>query len=477
MATFNGSAGNDTLLGGFDHDTINGFGGNDTLRGDDGNDTLNGGAGNDKLVGGMENDLLLGDAGNDTLDGAGGSDDDTLKGGVGNDFYLVDSLFDVVEDGVGGGKDTVRATTTYQLSDAQEIESLILDSSGSITGTGNGHGNLITMVGAGQATMYGLTGNDTLKGGGDFDVLYGGEGDDILTGGDGDDTLAGEGGADKMTGGKGNDYYQLSSVADKIAEQAGQGIDNVFSPLVSYTLGANFENLQLGVTALDGTGNGLGNFIVGNVLANKLNGAAGKDSLSGNDGNDTLDGGTGDDTLKGGSGADSLTGGAGNDVYIREDTGDVIAELAGGGIDTVQTYLGAYVLAANVENLTLIGFAFSGTGNGLANVLTGNIVDNVLAGEAGNDTLDGGAGNDTLKGGVGNDLYLVDSSDDVVEDIGGKDTIRATSFYHLSDSQEIESLLLDSDGEIGAIGNSQGNRITMVGAGEAFMRAGTATIL
>ena len=164
MATIDGSAGNDTLLGGFDHDTINGLGGNDGLSGVDGNDTLNGGAGNDKLAGGVENDLLLGDAGNDTLDG--GLDDDTLKGGAGNDLYLVSSSLDVVEEGVGGGKDTIRATTTYQLSDGQEIESLILDSSGSITGTGNGQGNLVTMVGAGQATMHGLTGNDTLKGGG-----------------------------------------------------------------------------------------------------------------------------------------------------------------------------------------------------------------------------------------------------------------------------------------------------------------------
>ena len=86
--------------------------------------------------------------------------------------------------------------------------------------------------------------------------------------------------------------------------------------------------------------------------------------------------------------------------------------------------------------------SISGTGNGLANLLIGNGPGNVLAGEAGNDTLDGGAGNDTLKGGVGNDLYLVDSLNDVVEEGigGGKDTIRATVDYHLSDSQEIESL-------------------------------------
>ena len=77
------------------------------------------------MIGNIGQNVLTGEAGNDTLDGGGGTD--TLKGGSGNDVYLVDSFNDVVEDGVGGGKDTIRATVTYQLSEGQEIESLILD--------------------------------------------------------------------------------------------------------------------------------------------------------------------------------------------------------------------------------------------------------------------------------------------------------------------------------------------------------------
>ena len=465
MATLNGTAGNDTLPGGFDHDTINGLGGNDRLSGEDGNDTLNGGAGNDKLAGGVENDLLLGDAGNDTLDG--GLDDDTLKGGAGNDLYIVGSLFDVVEEAPGGGKDTIRATVTYQLYDGQEIESFILDSGDNITGTGNGQGNLITMVGAGRATMYGMTGNDTLKGGAGHDILLGGKGDDILTGGDGGDSLAGEDGADTMTGGKGNDHYEVSSVADKIVELAGQGTDFVHSTLASYTLGANLENLQFEGSALDGTGNALNNSIHANALANRLNGAAGNDVLFGREGNDTLDGGAGNDTLSGSDGADSMTGGAGNDLYVSNDTSDVIKELAGGGIDTVETNLDSYSLGANVENLTMT-VGISGAGNGLNNLLTGSFRNNVLTGDAGNDTLDGGSGNDTLKGGAGNDLYIVDSLFDVVEDVGGgKDTIRATYTFGLTDGQEIEIFILDSGGDIGGGGNGYANLITMVGAGRA----------
>jgi RTX calcium-binding nonapeptide repeat (4 copies) len=51
---------------------------------------------------------------------------------------------------------------------------------------------------------------------------------------------------------------------------------------------------------------------------------------------------------------------------------------------------------ANIENLTLVGGALSGQGNGLANIITGNDKDNELIGGGGNDTLIGGAGADTL---------------------------------------------------------------------------------
>ena len=77
--------------------------------------------------------------------------------------------------------------------------------------------------------------------------------------------------------------------------------------------------------------------------------------------------------------------------YLRvDDVGDVVTELLNEGTDTVQSSI-SYTLSANVENLTLTGSAnFSGTGNGLDNVIIGNIGDNVLTGGLGNDTLDGG---------------------------------------------------------------------------------------
>src|SRR5690349_2064300 len=60
--TFEGLAGNDTVVAGAGEDTINGGDGADILSGGAGDDTINGGAGFD---------TFLGDPGNDTLAGTG----------------------------------------------------------------------------------------------------------------------------------------------------------------------------------------------------------------------------------------------------------------------------------------------------------------------------------------------------------------------------------------------------------------------
>ncbi|WP_409448932.1 calcium-binding protein, partial [Acinetobacter baumannii] len=90
--------------------------------------------------------------------------------------------------------------------------------------------------------------------------------------------------------------------------------------------------------------NALNNVIVGNSAIN------------------TLTGGVGDDYLNGGVGADKLLGGIGNDSYVIDNTGDIVTENAGEGIDTVLSSI-TYTLGNNLENLTLIGStAINGTG-------------------------------------------------------------------------------------------------------------------
>ena len=203
-----------------------------------------------------------------------------------------------------------------------------------------------------------------------------------------------------MAGGTGNDTYVVDNAGDVVVEAAGEGTDSVQSS-IAYTLGDHLENLTLtGSSGLAGTGNALDNRLTGNSGAN------------------TLTGGAGNDTLDGGSGSDTMRGGTGDDIYVVGSTGDVVAELADEGVDTVQSSV-TYTLGADIENLTLTGSSsLSGTGNALDNVITGNSGSNTLTGGAGNDTLDGGNGSDTMRGGTGDDIYVVGSSGDIGDGAG-----------------------------------------------------------
>ncbi|NOT15864.1 MAG: calcium-binding protein [Methylotenera sp.] len=167
-------------------------------------------------------------------------------------------------------------------------------------------------------------------------------------------------------------------------------------------------------TKLTGTGNAdlinldsgnAGLIVDGGAGNDTINGAGANDSVLGGEGNDVLNGGAGDDYLNGNFGVDKLNGGAGDDVYVIDTGGgaDIITELAGQGIDSVQSIIN-YTLTTNVENLSLKGSATLGVGNALGNAIEGNAQYNLLDGKAGSDVLDGASGNDTLIGGLGNDL-------------------------------------------------------------------------
>jgi trimeric autotransporter adhesin len=390
-----GAAGADTLLGGAGDDTYivdasadvvteNAGEGLDTIRStvtwtlgsNLENLTLTGtaainGTGNtlaNIVTGNSAANRLTGGAGDDTLDGAAGND--TLVGGTGNDTYAVDSSSDVTTENAGEGTDTVRATVTWTL--GNNLENLVLLGTANLNGTGNGLFN-------------GLTGN---------------AGNNTLNGGVGNDTMA---------GGAGNDTYVVDATGDVVNEAANEGTDLVQSA-VSWTLGANVENLTLtGTSATNGIGNGLANVITGNSANNRL------------------EGGAGHDTLVGGGGVDTLVGGIGDDSYTVDSTTDVVTELINEGIDLVQSNV-TWTLGSNLENLTLTGtVAINGTGNTLDNVLVGNAANNVLQGLAGNDIYDGGAGADTLTDNstTSNDIYRwgLGRGNDTISDAGGADRI------------------------------------------------------
>jgi Ca2+-binding RTX toxin-like protein len=322
---------------------------------------------------------LTGNAGANKLDGQGGAD--KMAGGLGDDTYVVDLKTDTVTEALNAGTDTVQSFLSYVL--GANLENLELQGLLNIDGTGNAAANK-------------------------------------LSGNDGNNKLDGKAGADAMAGGLGNDIYVFDNAGDSADEAGAGGIDTIVTPFATI-LGADFENLTLtGTAGVSGTGNALANIILGNGGANLLDGQGSDDSLSGGAGNDTLVGGLGHDTLDGGVGMDNLSGGDGNDTYAVDNAKDVVTEQANGGLDTVNSSI-AYVLGAEVENLTLTGAgAIAGTGNSLGNVIIGNTAANSLSGEGGADSLAGGKGNDKLAGGAGSDTLLGGEGADILT--GGADS-------------------------------------------------------
>jgi len=519
--TIYGDIGNDTLDGGAGSDYLFGEAGDDTLRGGEGNDWLIDGEGNNTLYGGSGYDYLQGGAGADTLDG--GPDNDYLYGDYGNDLYLFgrgsgqDTVYDY--DPTSGNLDTLRFSSDVIPSDvvlSKDGENLIF----SINGTSdkvaisnhlysNDYKVELMEFWDGSAfnlsdIQFGTSANDTLTGTSSDSILIGDAGNDTLSGGAGNDLINGGLGADNMSGGLGNDIFIVDNTGDKVTEGLNEGADTVYSS-VTYSLGANIENLTLiGTSAINGTGNALGNVLMGNSGANKLTGGAGNDTYvvgsgdtvvekanegtdmvkssvtftlpanvenltligttninaTGNTLSNILIGNSGNNTLSGGAGADKLIGGLGNDTYVVDNTNDVVTEALNEGTDTVQSSI-TYTLGSNLENLTLTGTsAINGTGNTLSNVLTGNSGANILTGYAGDDTLNGGAGADKLIGGLGNDTYVVDNTNDVVTEAlnEGTDTVQSSITYTLGSN--LENLTLTGTSAINGTGNTLNNVLT-----------------
>ncbi|WP_198374401.1 peroxidase family protein [Neoroseomonas rubea] len=351
-------------------------------------------------------------------------------GGVGNFLRVSATYVDAL-----GVQETVSVTSTKAIggvfNDTAASNTIILGDADNIV-LGNG----------GNDTVMGNGGNDSMDGGDGNDQLWGGVGDDLLIGGAGNDSLGGWAGVDTMEGGTGNDTYYVGNAASILTEVAANGgTDLVVTNLSAFTLGAHFENLTYsnGNGSFAGTGNELGNRITAGSSSSAtlsglggndtLEGGNGNDSLLGGEGNDSLTGGTlGNDTLDGGVGADVMSGGQGNDTYFVDNAGDVVTgEILNLGIfgsfnlgtDTVITTLTTYTLGTFIENLTYSGTAnFTGSGNGLANVMIGAAGQDSLSGGAGNDLLDGGAANDRLTGGTGADLFRFGANfgDDVITD-------------------------------------------------------------
>ncbi|MBN4004324.1 DVUA0089 family protein [Nostoc sp. LPT] len=332
--TINGSSGNDTIVGWASggnanstsgNDVLNGLAGNDSLAGGTANDSLSGGDGNDTLDGGTGNDILKGDAGSDTFKGSQGNDN--IDGGDGIDTADYSQLGQTITlSGVGtiqkaGGLGKDLLFKVEKVIANPKVANNTIDASQSLAGvfitanlqTQSLSANKVPGLGTLSFTAVNF---DNVIGTNGNDSIFGDNQNNRLSGNNGNDTLDGGLGIDTLNGGAGDDTYVVDTTLDTITEAANSDIDSVRSS-VSYTLGANLENLRLREGGnFTGTGNSLNNFLFGNTSNNTLNGRVGDDTLDGSNGDDILNGEDGNDSLQGGPGNEILNGGSGNDILI-----------------------------------------------------------------------------------------------------------------------------------------------------------------
>jgi serralysin len=302
----------------------------------------------------------IGGNGNDTL--IGNVANNNLKGGAGNDTMtggLGDDIYEVTEAG-----DTIVENLNQGIDTAYVYV------------------NNYTLAANVENFIYGSA---WIRGNGN--AL-----DNTMTGSNGNEVFVGGTGNDTMIGGLGDDIYEVTETGDTIVENFNQGIDTAWVYINNYTLAANLENFRFGTAGLLGFGNELNNTMIG---------TAGNDTMAKSAGNDTM------------------IGGLGNDIYGVTEEGDVVIENVNGGIDTVWTSVNNYVLAENVENLSLRAVNtdnFTVSGNSLNNVIVGNTSNTTLIGGIGNDTLTGGLGADTFKWGLADKGTVSNASLDSITD-------------------------------------------------------------
>ncbi len=457
---FRGGSGNDNLTGGAlgdilignaGRDWLAGGGGADNLQGGDGPDTLTGDAGTDTLAGGTGIDILDGGDGIDNLDG--GANSDWVDGGIGNDTIVGSPGADNLDG--NDGTDTV----TYAASNVGVTVNLAL-------GTGSGghaHNDVLSgienVTGSSFAdTLAGDEINNILNGGLGIDtVVYssatqavtvnlgatnnqatgteigidqllsienvtGGSGHDIITGNTvantlrgngGDDVLDGGSGVDTLVGGLGNDRYHLDVAGDQVIEGAGGGSQDRIRASFSYVLPAALDIEFLETTNSAGTAP---IDLTGNELQNRIEGNAGSNFLIGGGAFTTVIG-------------DTMVGLGGSDRYFVG-LNDQVTEAIGGGSDLVIARQSFNLNAgAEVERLSLQA-AFTDDFS-----LSGNEFDNIIDGNAGDNRLNGGFGRDTMNGLAGDDTYIVDRSNDIVNEAAnaGTDRVETSVTYGLLD--------------------------------------------
>ena len=421
---------------------------------------LFGGGGNDTLIGGgfannqFDSSLARYDVTNSPVTAGITVVMDTVSTVMGDAAVGTDTLIDIEQVRGTNLVDTYTATASFvgpygayntfegmggndQITGNDFTEVRYTQATAAVTVTlGAGGTGSASTTGGGNAAGIGT---DTFNGG--VRLVYGSRFGDSLTGSD--DATAerfwGDAGDDTIDGGGGNlDVATYRNAAQGVFVNllTGQASD-----------GTGGTDTLLNIEGIIGSEND--DVIVGSLGDTRLRGENGDDTIFGADGNDLIAGDdfnvffgafgdgdvvdSGNDYIDGGTGADSMWGGLGNDTYIVDDAGDEVTEDANAGNDTIVTSVSLATLAANVENVRLIGTAASATGNSLANTMNGNARANTLNGAGGSDFISGGGGNDTLIGSTGNDTLAGGGGEDRMTGGTGRDVFVFNTGFNPND--------------------------------------------
>ena len=356
-----------SLLGGIPTSPVLVLGGSDTFTGWSGVDFLSGFGGDD---------ILNGKGGNDTLDGGTGSEvggDKAIYTGNWLDYSITPGGPLTIADTRGGapdGIDTVSNVEKFQFANGTFTAAEIVNDAPTNVIVSASQVQEIAANGTVIGSLSGADPDSALGDTATFALIDNAGGRFALSG----NNLV-------VADGLKIDFEQAASynVVVRVTDHAGAFLDKIVTINVT-DVGAEV--------------------VVGDTLPNKFLGGAGPDTLAGNGGNDFLDGG---------AGADLMKGGTGNDIYVVNSRGDVVSEVGGNGIDTVNSAVTVSLADALhfkglIENLNLTGNGvINGTGNFQKNLINGNANKNQIAGGGGADTMKAGAGADLLLGQAGKD--------------------------------------------------------------------------
>ena len=411
-ASLSGGSGNDTLTGGSGADLLFGDEGNDLLLGKALADTLHGGNGDDTLTGGAGTDSALGEAGDDRMIWNPGDGSDTNDGGDGTDTVEVNggAAGETFQASVISGRvffQRTNATPNPFAIDIGTSERLVL-SAGDGNDTFNGGTGLASLMaftvdgGAGDDSLNGTDGADTLIGGDGNDFIDGNAGADVGIMGAGDDVFRWDGGdgSDIVEGQAGNDLmlFNGAALSEKVDISANYGRVRFFRDLGNIVMDMDdTESIQF--NALGGadqvTVHNLAHTDAKSINLNLLgangagDGQADSVIIEGTRGRDRV-------YVSGQAGGGVTASGLAAAVNIRgaEPTDKL----------TVNTFNGRDLINASELGAGAIGFAADG-GNA-RDILIGGAGNDTLSGGNGRDILIGGAGVDQLDGGHGSDLLI-----------------------------------------------------------------------